>query len=128
MKPFFAIITMCLLCVGCSHTRYVTKEVPVEVTKVEYQNVYVRDSIHMTDSVLVYLQGDTVFKEIHKLQYISRISTDTLIRHDTIPQIITQQQVVEKKVPQWWPVWLCGILLLLGFLFYLYLTKKLKFK
>jgi hypothetical protein len=67
------------------------------------------------------MKGDTVFSIKYQLKYIERRVHDTLITHDTIPQIINSETTVTKTVskPQWWPVWLAlGIVLL-----YLLITK-----
>ena len=106
---------ICFLLVGCTITKEVVKEVPVEVIHDVYHNVYVHDTSYVTDSSIVYIKGDTIFKEKYRYIYQERLVHDTLATHDTIPQIINTEttKVVEKKVPQWWPVWVaCGLVLL----------------
>lgn len=120
-----AIISL-LFCASCTRTKYITREIPVEVVKTEYQNVFVHDSIHETDSIFVEVKGDTVTKEVFKTKIVYKYITDSVIKNDTIPQIITQQEIVEKKVPQWWPVWLS--LGIFAALIVLYLTIKMKLK
>ena len=117
-----------MFCASCTRTKYITREVPVEVVKTEYQNVFVHDSIHETDSIFVEIKGDTVTKEVFKTKFVYKYITDTLIQNDTIPQIITQQEIVEKKVPQWWPVWLSLGIFAVLIILYLTIKMKLKFK
>ena len=86
------------------------------------------DSIHETDSIFVEIKGDTVTKEVFKTKIVYKYITDSVIKNDTIPQIITQQEIVEKKVPQWWPVWLSlGIFVILTIIYFI-IKIKLKFK
>lgn len=124
MKRFFYFILFAVLLVSCNSVKEIVKEVPVEVIKTEYQTQYIHDSIYTHDSTFIYMKGDTVFNTQYKFKYIERIAYDTLITHDTIPQIINTEttKIVTKNNPQWWPVWLSlGIILL-----YL-LTTKTKF-
>lgn len=122
-----AIISL-LFCASCTRTKYITREIPVEVVKTEYQNVFVHDSIHETDSIFVEVKGDTVTKEVFKTKIVYKYITDSVIKNDTIPQIITQQEIVEKKVPQWWPVWLSLGIFAALIILYLTIKMKLKFK
>lgn len=91
-------------------------EVPMEVVKTEYKDIYHHDSIFQKEYVNVYVKGDTIFKDSIVTKYKEKQVHDTLITHDTIPKVVPIEKVVEKKVPQWWPVWLmigitaaCGI-------------------
>lgn len=122
-----AIISL-LFCASCTRTKYITREIHVEVVKTEYQNVFVHDSIHETDSIFVEVKGDTVTKEVFKTKIVYKYITDSVIKNDTIPQIITQQEIVEKKVPQWWPVWLSLGIFAALIILYLTIKMKLKFK
>lgn len=119
MKKLIYIIPFILI--GCTTPKEIIREVPVEVIKTEYKTEYIHDSIYQHDSTYIYMEGDTVFKTVDKLKYIERRVHDTLITHDTIPQIVNTEATVIKEVskPQWWPVWLAlGIVLL-----YLLITK-----
>jgi hypothetical protein len=125
---YILLIISLMFCASCTHTKYITREIPVEVVKTKYQNVFVHDSIHETDSIFVEIKGDTVTKEVFKTKIIYKYITDSVIKNDTIPQIITQQEIVEKKVPQWWPVWLSlGIFVILTIIYFI-IKIKLKFK
>ena len=79
---------LCGLLAGCTspqyvavpeyHTEYITKR----------DSVLTRDTLIMRDSVVMYLQGDTVYKEKYalrdRLKYVYRASTDTLIKTDSV--------------------------------------------
>lgn len=119
------LITSVILLTSCHTPKEIIKEVPVEVIKTKYQTQYIHDSIYTHDSTFIYMKGDTVFKIDYKLKYIERIVHDTLVTHDTIPQPITVTEIVEKKVPQWWPIWLfCGFIALIGIGYIIYKFKK----
>lgn len=129
MKKFVYIFALCVLLISCK-TQYIVKEVPVEVEveKIVYKNKIQHDSIYVIDSIKIYQKGDTVFKDVIKYKYNTKVLYDSLIIHDTVavPKIINNTKIQEKKVPQWWPVWLsCGIVLLLIILYNIY---KHKFK
>lgn len=121
MKKLFSLLVLSVLFIGCTTVKEVIKEVPVEVIREVEKTVYVHDTTYTKDSVIIYQRGDTIFKEKLIYKYVGKTVHDTLITHDTIPQIINTETTVTKTVnkPQWWPVWLAvGIVLL-----YLLLTK-----
>lgn len=100
---------------SCTTTRMV--EVPVESTKTEYIYNTLVDSVVVRDSIDRFIKGDSIYVYIghteHKLIY----KTDTLIRVDTIPQIVEVQ--IDKEVNRlyWWQktlMWLGAILSILG--------------
>lgn len=86
--------------ISCRPTKYITKEVPievikevpVEVIKTEYINNTTVDNTLIRDSVDRYLNGDTlvIYKEKQIIKY--KYKADTLVVRDTIP-IITEIQV-----------------------------------
>lgn len=101
--------------IGCKTTEKII-EVPVETVKTEYKDVYHFDSVYLKENVYIYQKGDTVFRDSTYIKYVEKQIHDTLITHDTIPKVVPIEKIVEKKVPQWWPVWLmigitaaCGI-------------------
>ena len=111
------IFIVCLFLLGACKTIEKTVEVPVEVIKKEYIHDTKIDSIIVRDSIDRFLKGDTFF--IYKLQTKFKFTykTDTIIRTDTIPKIITTTTVKEKKVNHlyWWQkilMWVGGITLL----------------
>lgn len=113
-----------LLITSCTSPKEIIREVPVEVIKTEYKTEYVHDSTYIHDSTFIYMKGDTVFSTKYQLKYIERRVHDTLITHDTIPQIVNTETTITKTVnkPQWWPVWLA-----LGIVLLYFLITKTKF-
>ena len=82
---------------SCRSTRYV----PVETVKHDsvYVGKVVRDSIHVKDSVLVIVKGDTVTEFRYKYVYRDKAKTDTayVSRTDTI----RVPYPVEAKLTKW---------------------------
>jgi hypothetical protein len=92
-----AVVTACCALFSCRTVQYV----PVENThtsETEKHNVE-RDSIHVHDSVYIYLQGDTVYEERWKTIYKEVFRTDTffITKTDSINHIVE----VEKKLTKW---------------------------
>lgn len=92
-----AVVTACCALFSCRTVQYV----PVENThtsETEKHNVE-RDSIHVHDSVYIYMQGDTIFDVRLKTIYKEIFRTDTFIveKTDTINTIVE----VEKKLTKW---------------------------
>ena len=78
-----------------------TQYVPVETVKIEEREKLKieRDSIHVHDSVYIYLQGDTVYEERWKTIYKEVFRTDTFLitKTDTINHIVE----VEAELTKW---------------------------
>ncbi len=93
-------VLITLIC-GCK-TQYVTVE--KVRTDTLYKSKLMHDSIHIHDSVSVYMQGDTRYHDRWRTEYIYKLERDTLldIRRDSIPF----PYLVEKRIsvtPSW--VW-----------------------
>lgn len=82
---------------ACTTTRYV----PVESVKTEYiRHDSIRvDSTFVHDSIFVQQKGDTIYKDKYKYiyKYMFLTKTDTVLKVDTIAQIVE----VEKKLTKW---------------------------
>ena len=78
-----------------------TQYVPVETVKIEEREKLKieRDSIHVHDSVYIYLQGDTVYEERWKTIYKEVFRTDTFLitKTDTVNYIVE----VEAELTKW---------------------------
>lgn len=104
------LLVLCLLLAGCARVKYV----PVETvrTEREYVDRVKIDSVHVRDSVMVLVKGDTVVKERWRTEYKDRLIVDTTIVQvrDTIP-VTVEVEVIRHKVPgvMWWII---GILAL----------------
>lgn len=84
------IVPVILLLASCTSTRYI--EVPVESIRTEYITSTKIDSVFTRDSIDRWIKGDTVYvyKEHIKYQYLNK--TDTVVKVDTIPKIVTVEK------------------------------------
>ena len=71
----------CIL-VGCKSTEKL-QNINTE-TRIEYRDKYHRDSIYIRDSVIIYVKGDTVFKDRWHTEWKEKESGDTIILKDTV--------------------------------------------
>lgn len=123
-----AIILLLYLCSSCKTTQYI----PVETTKIEYRDNFVRDSIFRYDSVFVKQTADTVFFERYKYLFRDKIIRDSVFIQDTIRVPYPVEMVKQLKAPltswQNFQVWCGGILLLLALLVGLYFVLAIEKK
>jgi hypothetical protein len=119
------------LCYSCKTARYI----PVETTKIEYRNNFIRDSNFRYDSVFVKQIAGTVFFERYRCLYKDKIVRDSVFIQDTIHVPYPVEVVKQAKAPlagwQNFQVW-CGrialaVALFVGIYFALKLKKKLLF-
>lgn len=83
-----AVLLFLLLVLASCKTKYVS----VPDVHTEYvsntDSIYLHDSIHVSDSIIMYMQGDTMFKTIYLNKYVFRdrykYKTDTVIKTDSI--------------------------------------------
>ena len=95
------IVIFSLLLSSCRSIKYV----PVETVKTEYvtkKDTFIqRDSVHVKDSIMVLMRGDTVFTDrwhtIYKDRIVDRVKVDSFIRTDSV-QI---PYPVEKSLTKW---------------------------
>ena len=82
---------------SCKSIQYV----PVETVKTntEYRDRLQRDSIHIKDSVLMFIKGDTVFRDRWHTEYRDKLIRDTINITDTIKTEVPYP--VEKKLTRW---------------------------
>jgi hypothetical protein len=127
-KTIYLALILCL-CYSCKVPQYI----PVETTKIEYRDNFVRDSIFRYDSVFVKQTADTVFFERYRYLYKDKIVRDSVFIQDTIRVPYPVEVIKQVKAPlsgwQNFQVW-CGrialaILLFVGIYFMLKLKKKL---
>lgn len=95
-----AVIAVCLvilLLCSCRSIQYV----PVETVKTntEYRDRIQRDSIHVKDSVFMFVSGDTVFRDRWHTEYKDRLVRDTVNIADTVK--VEVPYPVEKKLTGW---------------------------
>ena len=82
---------------SCRSIQYV----PVETikTNTEYRDRLQRDSIHIKDSILMFIKGDTIFRDRWHTEYRDKLIRDTINITDTIKTEVPYP--VEKKLSKW---------------------------
>ena len=120
----FAVIATMLL--SCKSVKYI----PVETTKIEYRDNFVRDSIFCYDSVFVKDKGDTLILEKFRYLYKNRIVKDSVIINDTIRVPYPVEVIKEVKAPltgwQSFQIWCGRIALFTLLLACIYFVWRLK--
>lgn len=124
-KKFIGLLLICIILVSCKTITQV-KEVPVETVKIEYQDRTIQDSIYFRDSILIVQKGDTIYSTQVKYRYKYKNRIDTIIKIDTIPNIITVTNTeVQNKLYNWQKV-LIGIGFIAALLSISYIVKYLR--
>ena len=128
MKKTIIFIAIALLCCACGTTQYI----PIETTRTEYCDNYLRDSIYLWDSVFIKEKGDTLIVEKYRYLYRDKIVRDSIFINDTIrvPYPIEVVKEVKKPLSSWqnFQVWCGRIALVIALLVILYFVLKLKNK
>lgn len=95
----FSLLT--LLSASCRSVQYV----PVETVRTEtvYQDRLLTktDSVHLTDSIIIHEQGDTVFVERWRERWRERTLTDTVRIDMTRTDTVQVPYPVEKSLTRW---------------------------
>lgn len=100
--------------VSCRSIEYV----PVETirTKTEYRDHWLRDSIHVRDSVFMFAKGDTIFRERFHAVYKDRLMKDTTYINKT--DTIRIPYPVDRQLSRWESIkmelggWAFGVLIM----------------
>ena len=90
-------VIVCCLITSCRSIQYV----PVEsvLTEIQYKDRLQRDSIHVKDSVFMFVKGDTVFRDRWHTVYKDRLLRDTAYIHKT--DSVQVPFPVERKLSFW---------------------------
>lgn len=126
-KKYIVILTVAILFIVQS-CRTVTqvKEIPIETIKTEYKDKVIQDSIYFRDSILILQKGDTIYSTQVKYRYVYKNRIDTIIKVDTIPNIVTITNTeVQNKLYNWQKI-LIVIGLITTLLLISYIVKYLK--
>ncbi len=126
MKKLLFLAAIATLLYSCKSVKYI----PVETTKIEYRDNFVRDSIFRYDSVFVKDKGDTLILEKFRYLYKNRIVKDSIFINDTIRVPYPVQVIKQVKTPltswQSFQIW-CGRIALFALLIAcIYAVWKLK--
>lgn len=115
MKKILFFVAIATMLYSCKSVKYI----PVETTKIEYRDNFVRDSIFSYDSVFVKDKGDTLILEKYRYLYKNRIVKDSIFINDTIRDPYPVEVVKQVKAPltswQNFQIW-CGRIALFSLL------------
>ena len=107
MKKLLFLAAIATMLYSCKSIKYI----PVETTKIEYRDNFVRDSIFRYDSVFVKEKGDTLILEKYRYLYKNRIVKDSIFINDTIRVPYPVEVIKQVKTPltywQSFQIW-CG--------------------
>lgn len=122
-------ILLLLLLIALSSCK--TVYVPVETIRTEYKDNYIRDTIHIIDSISQYVMGDTVYK--YKTSYIfkDKLVKDSVIIRDSIPYPVPVEVLREvNKLTSWQIVqmWIGRGAVIMGLVIlgYIYVKRKIR--
>ena len=120
------LLTIAICLTSCRSIKYV----PVETVKTEYKTRdSIRfDSIYEHDSIFLFVNGDTVYKEkyLYKYRYLTINKTDTVMKTDSV-QI---PYPVEKQLTRWQQMkielggWAVGVIVILSIVLIVKLFKN----
>ncbi len=114
------ILPLFYLCLSCTKHVYV----PVESTRTEYKDNYIRDSIHTRDSVWLVMKGDTVWMEKYRTIYRDRWVKDSMFLQDTVRIPYPVDKIIYRNKTAWYQ----DLLIYLGMgsivIIMLYLVKR----
>ena len=120
MKTIICITALLCICCACGTTKYI----PIETTRTEYRDNYLRDSIFVKE------KGDTLIVEKFSYLYRDKIVRDSIFQTDTIHVPYPVEVIKEVKKPlsglQNFQVWCGRIALALGLLAIIYFVLKQK--
>ncbi len=123
---YTVIATFIVACTSCKTTKYI----PIETTKIEYRDNFLRDSIIHYDSVYVKDKGDTLILEHYKYLFKNKILKDSIYLNDTIhiPYPVEVVKPVKASLSSWqnFQLWCGRITLILVVLIAFYLSIKSK--
>ena len=126
MKKLHFLAAIATMLYSCKSIKYI----PVETTKIEYRDNFVRDSIFRYDSVFVKDKGDTLILEKFRYLYKNRIVKDSVFINDTIRVPYPVEVIKEVKAPltgwQSFQIWCGRIALFTLLLACIYFVWRLK--
>lgn len=97
-KIIVLILSVFTLCSCRTHYVTVEKEVPIETVKLEYRTAIKTDSMYVHDSIMIYMLGDTVYRDKTKIVYRDILRIDTIHKTDSIekPVYLTTETETHK--------------------------------
>ena len=126
MKTIICLAALLCICCACGTTKYI----PVETTRTEYRDNFLRDSIYLRDSIFVKEKGDTLIVEKFSYLYRDKILRDSIFQTDTIrvPYPVEVVKAVKAPLSGWqnFQVWCGRIALVIMLLVIIYFVLKLR--
>ena len=95
--PWILAAVLLTLLASCRGVRYVT--LPAHRTDSVYVQQVRRDSIHVSDSVTIRTEGDTVWRDRWHIEYRDRTVHDTVYEQHT--DTVYEPYPVEKELSRW---------------------------
>lgn len=100
MKKLLIILSL-TACISCKSVRYIPAESIRIETGYHDRQLFSRDSIHVTDSLIIRNKNDTVFVERTKTLWKERLVTDTTARYIERTDTVKIPYEVEKPLTRW---------------------------
>jgi hypothetical protein len=118
------IVANLLILSSCSKTVYV----PVESVRSEYKGTQFRDSVYVSDSVVIRINADTIWYEKYKIYYQDRLLRDSIIVTDSVQVPYPVEVVREVNKLKWWQQYVINIawLFIISTIIYLILKHRKK--
>jgi len=126
MKKIIYLSVLLCLCYSCKQVQYI----PVETTKTEYRDKFVRDSVFFLDSIYVKEKGDTLIMERYRYCYRDKLIRDSIQITDTlrVPYPVEVAKHAKKQLSGWqnFQIWCGRIALLMVLLLLIFFVLKMK--
>ncbi len=123
MKKFITFLTILFLTLFSCTTN---KVMPVREAHHSEHTAIDKDSVHIIDSIYIYINGDTIRETRWRDRWRDKIIRDTVWLADTIPKVETV--LVEKKLGFWNNIKLKTWNFIAGILFIIFIIYIIKFK
>ena len=121
MKKYFLILIIALFA-SCSAPKETVRT--EYVTKVEYKDRVVHDSVYVDRYTNIYTKGDTVFSERTIYKYRDRFIHDTARIVDTVSNVVKETEFVTERVNVYWPSFLIiGLFVVLVIAYKIYIKR-----
>ncbi len=128
MKKIILAAGVAIVLYSCKTPQYM----PIETSKIEYRDNFVRDSTFRYDSVFVKEKGDTLILERYRYLFKNKVVRDSIFMNDTIrvPYPVEVVKQVKKPLSSWlnFQMWCGRIALILALIILIYFVSKLRKK
>ncbi len=127
--PFFAVLALMVAMIlfgGCKAPKTIVQHDTAYVSKVEYHDRYVLDSVFVHDSMWMEAKGDTIWIDRWHTKYSLQTRIDTAVFRDTAyVERNVPYETIKYKTPRWcWCI--IGIMVLMFALIAFYVCRFTK--